>query len=50
MSRLASIEGLPEDGKAALSVKNFVFDRPVDEMCIRDRWMGFTAVSLWLLL
>ena len=30
VSRLASIEGFPEDGKAALSVKNFVFDRPVD--------------------
>lgn len=30
VSRLASIEGFPEDGKAALSVTNFVFDRPVD--------------------
>ena len=30
VSRLASIEGFPKDGKAALSVKNFVFDRPVD--------------------
>lgn len=29
VSRLASIEGFPEDGKAALEVKNFVFDRPL---------------------
>lgn len=30
VSRLASIDGFPEDGKAALEVKNFVFDRPLD--------------------
>lgn len=28
--KLASIEGFPEDGKTALEVKNFVFDRPLD--------------------
>lgn len=27
---LASIEGFPEDGRTALEVKNFVFDRPLD--------------------
>lgn len=28
--KLASVEGFPEDGKTALEVKNFVFDRPLD--------------------
>ncbi|MEW4414535.1 sugar ABC transporter substrate-binding protein [Clostridium sp. AN503] len=28
--KLSSIEGFPEDGKTALEVKNFVFDRPLD--------------------
>ncbi len=27
---LANMEGFPEDGKNALEVKNFVFDRPID--------------------
>lgn len=30
IDKLASIEGYPEDGKSALEVKNFVFDRPLD--------------------
>lgn len=30
VGRLASIEGFPEDGKTALEVKDFVFDRPID--------------------
>lgn len=28
--KLSSIAGFPEDGKTALEVKNFVFDRPLD--------------------
>lgn len=28
--KLSSIEGFPEDGKTALEVKSFVFDRPLD--------------------
>lgn len=30
IDKLSSIEGFPEDGKTALEVKNFVFDRPLD--------------------
>lgn len=29
-AKLSSIEGFPEDGKTALEVKSFVFDRPLD--------------------
>lgn len=29
-AKLSSIEGFPEDGKTALEVTNFVFDRPLD--------------------
>lgn len=30
IEKLASIEGFPEDGKTALEIKSFVFDRPLD--------------------
>lgn len=30
IAKLSSIEGFPEDGKTALEVTNFVFDRPLD--------------------
>lgn len=30
ISILGSMDGFPEDGKAALEIKNFVFDRPLD--------------------